>query len=483
MSETVNGYEFPEWESANLGLRAVATKAGRKYFLKQYQSPVEPQNNGALDAKTIENNRKIFSAFTDLRMRVNKTVRGIAGPGGNIIIPIEEFIHDHHYLEVSEFIPGVVPEDEALGVISKLSENERCLIMKTAAGALYSVHGQGIIHSDLKPKNILLVKNASGNVVAKLVDFDGSYFEKGVARPLVGTTEYMSPELARAMNCEEKEKCDELTRAITKKSDIFSLGLIFHMYLTGELPQAINLTERLQKRKDKGFAIHAWAALLQGAQIQISPKITSPEYRALITDMLNADPTKRPSALDVLNRLKSVGTTKVEPRPAKSIKEKTGETHELPSADKWPSGWPEHNIVFNIERLKSRGFVSGENKELSGIHGYQLYRAGDSVGQFVHYDMMLSMGYAQKGTGKSGGTSTSGTKKETPTGGSASVTIETWPEHNIEFDFVGMAARNVTSIVRAEMNGVHGYSVSYAGSDTRFMTEQVLLMQKLAKKK
>lgn len=470
MSIVINGYEFEAWESANLGFRAVAKKNGKSYFIKRYQTPVEPVDNGALDAKTIAHNQKSFEEFVKLRTKINQTVRSISGPGGNIIIPVQEFVFDHYYTEISEFIPGVIPEEDVQRVIESLSETERCLIMKTAAGALYSVHRCGIIHSDLKPKNILIVKNSSNNIVAKLVDFDGSYFKGGVARALGGTLEYMSPEQARAMNCEDPEKSNALVREITEKSDVFSLGLIFHMYLTGEFPQAINLPDKLQKMKDKGRTIHAWVALSRGAEIQISSKITDPTYRALITDMLKTEPAERPSAIEVLNRLKEVGTKKTAEHSV--IPDKTVGFPE--------SGWPEHGIQFNIEKLQSRGFVSAKPIERSGIHGYHLFRKNDENGQFVTYENMISMGYAQKG---SAGGKKEETVKKTVTGGSISSSVEPWPEHGIVFDSVGMSEKKVVRIVPADKGGVRGYDVHYDGGTIRFMTKSVLLLQKLAKTK
>ena len=91
------------------------------------------------------------------------------------------------------------------------------------ANALASVHQQGVIHRDLKPSNILLF---SGNRF-KLTDFGIAYIEADERLTRTGdhpgTPRYMSP-----------EQC--MGAATNEKTDIFSLGLILHEMLTGDIP-------------------------------------------------------------------------------------------------------------------------------------------------------------------------------------------------------------------------------------------------------
>ena len=89
--------------------------------------------------------------------------------------------------------------------------------------ALAFAHGQGLIHRDVKPQNVLL--NDEGH--AKVTDF-------GIARSLdtvghtetgtvLGTSHYIAPEQARG------EQVDAQT-------DIYSFGVVLYELLTGELP-------------------------------------------------------------------------------------------------------------------------------------------------------------------------------------------------------------------------------------------------------
>ena len=81
-----HGYELvTDWKNSQCGQTAAAVRAGKKYFLKKYQTPVAPIDNGTLDAKTFAHNEKLFNEFVDTRKRVNMAIRTIAGSGGNIV--------------------------------------------------------------------------------------------------------------------------------------------------------------------------------------------------------------------------------------------------------------------------------------------------------------------------------------------------------------------------------------------------------------
>ncbi|MFH1282297.1 MAG: diguanylate cyclase [bacterium] len=96
------------------------------------------------------------------------------------------------------------------------------------AEALQYVHGKSIIHRDLKPTNIML-KRAKDRYEVKLFDFGLAFLmELGAIKgeeEIAGTFGYMSPEALGIIN-----------RKIDERSDLYSLGVILYLLLTGELP-------------------------------------------------------------------------------------------------------------------------------------------------------------------------------------------------------------------------------------------------------
>lgn len=502
---TFHGYELiTEWKNSQCGQTACAQRNGKKYFLKKYQTPVKPVRNGALDERTFRKNEAAFDAFVSLHGRLNGTLRAISGAGGNIVIPCEEFVEDNHYVEVAELVDGVVPDDDIRALIASLPADQIKLLMLTAAGALASVHGKGIIHSDLKLKNVLIAKNPSGNYVAKLIDFDSSYFTDEKPEEITGDIAYYSPELGRYADAEDER--EELADTLTVKSDIFSLGLIYHVYLSGEMPAARSLTPFLQKWKNKGKTIYSWVVINSGCELKVSDRIRDFRTRALIYDMLEADPARRPAAMQVLRRMKTAEDPREESAPwpehgiaidaaklaaagyvslvrresggAKGyfLREKDGRGREKTCDELLEEGiakkareerfddpWEEIPVSLYEEKLRARGFVASERKELSGAKGYDFFRAdGSSV--FFTAEKLISMGYAAAGARPC----VSGT------------ICDPWPEQAIVFDGSRIRERGYAGIERQEMSGVKGYKLIRADGSAQFIKAETLLVLKMA---
>jgi serine/threonine-protein kinase PpkA len=139
----------------------------------------------------------------------------------NIVKVLDFGSTDVGYYLVSEYLPG---GDLNARLQRGMHVQALIKIIKDIGRALDYAHAVGVIHRDVKPENILF----RGNGDAVLTDFDIA--QKVTDQPsktahgtVIGTPEYMSPEQAAG-------------RAIDGRSDLYSLGVVAHRMLTGDLP-------------------------------------------------------------------------------------------------------------------------------------------------------------------------------------------------------------------------------------------------------
>ncbi len=149
----------------------------------------------------------------------------------NIVQVLDLGIEDGNFFLVQEFLDGHDLRAE-LDARNVLSPKETCDLLVPVMAGVAAAHAQGVIHRDIKPQNLFLMKNSSGRVIPKVIDFgiaklmdqdDGnvSLTRTGAA---IGTPLYMSPEQARG------------DRSLDAQTDIWSLGIVMFECLTGECP-------------------------------------------------------------------------------------------------------------------------------------------------------------------------------------------------------------------------------------------------------
>ena len=98
------------------------------------------------------------------------------------------------------------------------------------ASTLAYVHGQGYLHGDLKPANVLLTRE--GQVL--LLDFNLAQLRHRIERAISGTLPYLSPEQLSALRApgsiwSPQENCNQRT-------DVFALGIVLYELATGQHP-------------------------------------------------------------------------------------------------------------------------------------------------------------------------------------------------------------------------------------------------------
>merc|ERR1712137_262338 len=122
------------------------------------------------------------------------------------------------------------------------------------------VHTKGIMHRDLKPENILLASKVSHTDV-KISDFGLAKLSRNFperlprATSICGSDFYLAPEVIRQ---------EEYGREI----DIWALGVIAYVLLSGSLPFFHNILHKLYRQiveRDLSFPEQAWKNVSKGA--------------------------------------------------------------------------------------------------------------------------------------------------------------------------------------------------------------------------
>ena len=115
------------------------------------------------------------------------------------------------------------------------------LALQLCAG-LEAAHAAGLVHRDIKPRNVLLRRDG----VAKIVDF-------GIARAIdttlhteqgaiLGTAAYLAPEQARG-------------EPVTAAADLYALGIVLYELLTGRRPFAAETLPALVLEREQGLIV------------------------------------------------------------------------------------------------------------------------------------------------------------------------------------------------------------------------------------
>ena len=103
-----------------------------------------------------------------------------------------------------------------------LSWKEALHFATQIAKALSHAHSKGIVHRDIKPQNIMVVKDGS----IKVADFGIAHLQNETtmdSSETVGSIHYISPEQARG-------------ETVDARADLYSLGIVMYEMLTGQLP-------------------------------------------------------------------------------------------------------------------------------------------------------------------------------------------------------------------------------------------------------
>lgn len=208
--------------------------------VKDYYNFTEEIYSGGAKGKVLIAKRKSDNLEVIVKVRMKKSNRGAERTWRAIMGQVHQIRGSRNVLDINEILEDdnafyvVMPKCnggelfEFLVTETEVPELECKRIIREILTAVGHLHKGGLVHRDVKPENIMFqqdVQIAESPKTVKLIDFD-TCMEWTPQSPkstrFVGTPGYIAPEA--------------LLGQITPQSDIWSVGVILYILMTGETP-------------------------------------------------------------------------------------------------------------------------------------------------------------------------------------------------------------------------------------------------------
>lgn len=277
-----------------------------------------------------------------------KTIAKLAHP--NIVTIYDLGVHEGRYYLSMEYVSGGSLRE--LLDKSEIETSEAVRIFKELAKTLSFAHEQGVVHMDIKPRNVLVRRN--GELV--LTDF-------GISKNMMAEEEldvpgffhaspkYMSPEQIRGKD-------------LDKRTDMYSLGIIFYEMLVHDVPFTAKDAMGIARKH-------------LSAPIPPLPD-TCKQYQQLIARLLAKDPSDRLPDMDrVCETLEWIG--------GKRPDEIGGDTDRL-SRDELLSELDKNEEVMSIELTDDGETTVAINSAFNGLDFQTAFQDEVDLDEDIHED-------------------------------------------------------------------------------------------------
>jgi len=280
------GFELISSGSYALSYVAEAPHGGRVFF-KQYKSP----------AMGVD----WYPAFMAHQQEIKRRIEGDPAVRDRCYRFLEFFEHretkyghEHReFCQVFEFIDASRTLTHALENRATTPWRHLVIFAKVLALGIHGLHHVGIVHTDLKPDNVILIPDAAiaTGFRLRLIDLDWSIFADRPApwhgrQGYVGTPGYLSPEHVRG-------------QVPIPASDVFTTGIMLAQILAGRHPFAADAADNTAYAKAVTNGIFAPIVIDQ----PIDAKVDSAVLGRVIDSTLDPDPAGRPTMRQVCDAL------------------------------------------------------------------------------------------------------------------------------------------------------------------------------------
>ena len=143
----------------------------------------------------------------------------------NIVRLVDFFMEDNESFMIMDYAEGI-PLDDIIKKNQKIPEAQAKDLLRQIAEGIAHAHSKGIAHRDIKPANFIVSTDNQVKIldfgIAKILAEESRNLTKTGMR--MGSLYFMSPEQVRG------------DKDISHRTDIYSLGLMYYVMLTGEYP-------------------------------------------------------------------------------------------------------------------------------------------------------------------------------------------------------------------------------------------------------
>lgn len=217
-----NAQTFPQEIADNVGRYQIREVLGRGAMATVYKA-YDPSIDRTLAIKILHPDLCVKEEYRNRFLREAKAAGILSHPNIVTIFDVGE-VDGRPYIAM-ELIEGT-PLNDLMDVGGKLPISDAVGIGIQLTRALDYAHGKGIVHRDVKPSNIIQLKNSN---IIKVTDFGICHIDspedtqQTVMGQVLGTPQYMPPEQA-------------LGQKVDARSDLFSVGVVLYLLLTGKRP-------------------------------------------------------------------------------------------------------------------------------------------------------------------------------------------------------------------------------------------------------